>query len=50
MKIIKFQRHPTDPECVILHVQGQNLPADSTRMARSAAFRAALESAGKLED
>jgi len=51
--IDKFQRHPTDPKCVILHVSGALIAAgteDDTIVVDNQEYRDALEAAGKLED
>ena len=61
--ITKYQRHPTDGACVILHVSGILATfatgEDSTIMVENQAYRDALEAAsadpghsfaGKLED
>ena len=50
MKITKFQRHPTDASCVILHFEGPMFGGAGTTDVVNQAFRAALEAAGKLED
>lgn len=52
--ITKFQRHPTEPTCVILHVSGALAACLSTDDGKvivdDQAYRDALEAAGKLED
>lgn len=51
--ITKFQRHPTDGACVILHVTGILASVSATGNTieiTNQAYRDALEAAGKLED
>ena len=52
--IKKFQRHPTDGACVILHVTGMLAAIatneEGTIKVTNQAYRDALETAGKLED
>jgi hypothetical protein len=50
--IDKFQRHPTEADCVILHVSGimAAFGTDGKIEIRNQAYRDALEAAGKMED
>ena len=51
--ITKYQRHPVDGACVILHVNGMMASfaaADGTIVVNNQAYRDALEAAGMLVD
>jgi hypothetical protein len=51
MTIEKYQRHPTEGDCVILHMCiPRKGPGIVTKEVRDQAYRDALEAAGKLED
>lgn len=49
VKIIKFEKHPTDESAVIIHFVGRSLPSGSTqKTVHDKTYRDALEKAGKL--
>lgn len=49
-EVTKFQRHPTDSETTILHIEGSGYEPGHTFDVKDQAYRDALETAGKLED
>ena len=48
--ITKYQRHPTEADCVILHVTGALAANGPTVIVHSQSYRDTLEAQERLED